>query len=71
MITETIIDDKYKIVRFYIDYLPFEIKCEIKEDPNTIVARRRLQLDRDFEEYGNYLQSDLYVEWINEEIIEQ
>jgi hypothetical protein len=71
MITEHIIDDKYKYVRFYIDNLPFEIMVDIDADPNTIVARRRLQLDKDFEKYGDYLHSDLYVEWINEETIEE
>jgi hypothetical protein len=67
MITEHIIDEKYKIVRFYIDYLPFEILTEIENDPLTIVARRRLELERDFEEYGDYLHSHLYTENIKEE----
>ena len=67
MITEHIRDEKYKIVRFYIDHLPFEILTEIENDPNTIVARRRLELERDFEKYGDYLQSHLYIEDIKEE----
>lgn len=71
MITEHIIDDKFKYVRFYIDHLPFEIKTEIENDPNTIVALRRLELERDFEKYGDYLHSDLYVEYIKPENIEE
>lgn len=71
MITEHIRDEKYKVVRFYIDHLPFEILTEIENDPNTIVARRRLELDRDFEKYGDYLHSDLYVEYIKPENIEE
>lgn len=71
MITEHIIDEKFKYVRFYIDHLPFEIKTEIENDPLTIVARRRLELDKDFEKYGDYLHSDLYVENIKPENIEK
>ena len=71
MITEHIIDDKFKYVRFYIDYLPFEIKTEIENDPNTIVALRRLELERDFEKYGDYLHSHLYTENIKPENIEE
>lgn len=67
MITEHIRDEKFKYVRFYIDHLPFEILTEIENDPNTIVARRRLELERDFEEYGDYLHSHLYTEDIKEE----
>ena len=71
MITEHIIDDKFKYVRFYIDHLPFEILTEIENDPNTIVARRRLELEKDFEEYGDYLHSHLYTENIKPENIEE
>jgi hypothetical protein len=71
MITEHIIDDKYKIVRFYIDHLPFEIMTEIENDPVVIVSRRRLELDRDFERYGDYLHSNLYTEDIKEDNIEE
>lgn len=67
MITEHIINEEYKYVRFYIEHLPFEVLVEINEDPNTIVARRRLELEKDFEKYGDYLHSDLYVEWIKKE----
>ena len=70
MITEHIIDEEYKYVRFYIDYLPFEIKTEIENEPNTIVARRRLELERDYEQYGDYLHSDLYVDRTKPEIEE-
>lgn len=70
MITEHIIDEKYKYVRFYIDHLPFEIKTEIENDPNTIVEWRKLELKKDFEKYGDYLHSDLYVERIKPEIKE-
>jgi hypothetical protein len=71
MITEHIIDEEYKYVRFYIDYLPFEIKTEIENDPNTIVEWRKLELKRDFEKYGDYLHSDLYVENIKPKKIEE
>lgn len=71
MITEHIRDEKYKIVRFYIDHLPFEILTEIENDPVTIVARRRLELERDFNEYGDYLHSNLYVEYTKNENIEE
>ena len=67
MITEHIRDEKFKYVRFYIDHLPFEILTEIENDPNTIVALRRLELERDFEEFGDYLHSHLYTENIKEE----
>lgn len=70
MITEHIIDEEYKYVRFYIDHLPFEIKTEIENDPNTIVEWRKLELKKDFEKYGDYLHSDLYVERIKPEIKE-
>lgn len=71
MITEHIIDDKFKYVRFYIDHLPFEIKTEIENDPVSIVSLRRLELERDFEKYGDYLHSDLYIEYIKPENIEE
>ena len=71
MITEHIIDEKFKYVRFYIDHLPFEIKTEIENDSVVIVNRRRLELDRDFEKYGDYLHSDLCVERIKPENIEE
>lgn len=71
MITEHIRDEKYKIVRFYIEHLPFEILTEIENDPVVIVARRRLELERDFERYGDYLHSHLYTEDIKEEDIEE
>lgn len=71
MITEHIRDEKYKYVRFYIDHLPFEILTEIENDPNTIVERRRLELERDFEKYGDYLHSDLYVEYTKPDNIEE
>lgn len=71
MITEHIIDEKFKYVRFYIDHLPFEIKTEIENDPVSIVSLRRLELERDFEKYGDYLHSDLYVENIKPENIEE
>jgi len=71
MITEHIRDEKYKIVRFYIDHLPFEILTEIENDPNTIVEWRKLELKKDFEEYGDYLHSHLYTENIKEEKIEE
>lgn len=70
MITEHIIDEKYKYVRFYIDYLPFEIMTEIENDPVVVANRRKLELDKDFEKYGDYLHSDLYVERIKPEITE-
>ena len=71
MITEHIIDEEYKYVRFYIDHLPFEIKTEIENDPNTIVEWRKLELKRDYEQYGDYYHSDLYVERIKPETIEE
>lgn len=71
MITEHIIDERFKYVRFYIDHLPFEILTEIENDPNAIVSRRRLELERDFEKYGDYLHSDLYVEYIKPKNIEE
>lgn len=71
MITEHIIDEKSKYVRFYIDHLPFEMLVSIDADPNTVVSRRRLELERDFEKYGDYLHSDLYVEYIKPDNIEE
>ena len=70
MITEHIIDEKFKYVRFYIDHLPFEIYTEIENDANAVVARRRLELEKDYEQYGDYLHSNLYVERIKPEIKE-
>jgi len=67
MITEHIRDEKYKIVRFYIEHLPFEILTEIENDPNTIVEKRKLDLEEDFKKYGDYLHSHLYTENIKEE----
>lgn len=71
MITEHIIDENYKYVRFYIDHLPFEMLVEIDADPNTIVERRRLELEKDFEKYGDYLHSNLYVEYTKPKNIEE
>ncbi|MEY4332937.1 MAG: hypothetical protein RLZZ196_1675 [Bacteroidota bacterium] len=71
MITEHIRDEKYKIVRFYIDYLPFEILTEIENDPIVISEMRMAELEKDFEKYGDYLHSHLYTENIKEEKIEE
>jgi hypothetical protein len=71
MITEHIIDDKFKYVRFYIDHLPFEIKTEIENDPIVIVEVRKAELEKDFEKYGDYLHSHLYTENIKPENIEE
>ena len=71
MITEKNIDEKYKVVRFYIDELPFEIYTEIENDPITTAELRKLELKRDYEEYGDYYHSDLYVERIKPETIEE
>lgn len=71
MITEHIRDEKYKIVRFYIDYLPFEILTEIENDPIVISEMRMVELEKDFEKYGDYLHSHLYTENIKEKNIEE
>lgn len=63
MTTEHIIDENYKYVRFYIDHLPFEIMVEIEKNAEFIVAKRMVELEADFEKWGDYLHSDLFVDW--------
>jgi len=70
MVEEIIQDEKYKIVRFYIDELPFEILTEIENDTLITAEWRKLELKKDYEKYGDYLHSDLYVERIKPEIEE-
>lgn len=70
MITEHYCDEKYKYVRFYINELPFEIKTEIENDKVEIYNLRMIELEKDYEIYGDYLHSDLYVEYIKNENIE-
>ncbi len=71
MIEEFIQDEKYKIVRFYIDELPFEILTEIENDTLTTAEWRKIELQKDYEKYGDYYHSDLYVERIKPEIEEE
>jgi len=70
MVEELEFDENYKIVRFYIGDLPFEIKTE-KENNTLVVSEwRKLELQKDFEKYGDYLHSDLYVDNTKQEITE-
>lgn len=69
MVQEFEYDDKYKIVRFYIDYLPFEILTEKENDSQLTAEWRRLELKKDYEQYGDYLHSHQFVEKIKQENI--
>jgi hypothetical protein len=71
MVEELEFNDKYKIVRFYIEHLPFEILTEKENDTLIVSEWRKLELKKDFEKYGDYLHSDLYVERIKPEITEE
>lgn len=66
MVEEIPFDETKKIVRFYIDHLPFEILTENENDTLVVSEWRKLELKKDFEKYGDYLHSDLYVERLNE-----
>lgn len=70
MVEQFIQDDKTKIVRFYIGDLPFEILTEIENDPILVSEWRKLELQKDFEKYGDYLHSDLYVDETKKQITE-
>lgn len=69
MVEEIPFDETKKIVRFYIDHLPFEILTENENDGQQIMNWRLEKLQEDFNKYGDYLHSDLYVEKLNNEII--
>lgn len=71
MFEEIFFNETQKIIRFYVDYLPFEILTEIENDPIPIITKRKLELELDFEKYGDYLHSNLYTEDIKEENIEE
>jgi hypothetical protein len=71
MFEEIDFDDKYKIIRFYIDVLPFEILTEKENDAQEVVNWRLEQLTEDYVIYGDFLHSDLYVVKIKEELIQE
>ena len=70
MVEEIPFDETKKIVRFYIDYLPFEILTENENNTLVVSEWRKLELQKDFEKYGDYLHSDLYVERLKPQIEE-
>lgn len=67
MFIEIPFDETKKIVRFYIDDLPFEILTNVENDGLEVMEWRMEQLQADFRLYDDYLHSDLYVEKLNEE----
>ena len=70
MFIEIPVNEKLKHVRFYIEHLPFEILTNVENDGQEIMDWRMEQLQKDYEQYGDYLHSDLYVEKLNPEIDE-
>jgi len=71
MVEELEYDETKKIVRFYIGDLPFEILTEKENDTLLVSEWRKLELQKDFEKYGDYLHSDLFVDNTKPETIEQ
>jgi len=70
MLVEIPFNETQKIIRFYIEHLPFEVLTENENDAQEIMDWRMEQLQKDYEQYGDYLHSNLYVEKLNDEITE-
>lgn len=70
MFIEIPFDETKKTIRFYIGDLPFEIFTNVENDGQEIMDWRMEQLNKDYEQYGDYLHSDLWCEKLNPEITE-